>query len=64
MVKRLVEHLGRLDPEMKGFRSKGAERPLSGNTTVLLAAELSILGQMQPSIFSSRVMLSVEQQAA
>jgi hypothetical protein len=29
-----------------------------------LAAELSILGQMRPSLFTSRVMLSVEQPAA
>jgi hypothetical protein len=64
MVKRFVEQLGRLGPEMKDRRSRGTERPLSGDTGVWLAAELSILGQMRPSIFASRIMLSVEQQAA
>src|SRR5437870_8884928 len=61
MVKRFVEHTERPDPEMKGFRS---ERPLSGDAPVWLAVELSILGQMRPSLFTSRVMLSVAPPAA
>jgi len=61
MVKPFVEHSG---AARFGDERRPAREPDLGDATVWLAAELSILGQMRPSFFTSRVMLSVEPPAA